>query len=166
MAKLAASAWTVLPGSKKDIERLRADCRRLVRRRAAIAAGLGAVPIPGVDVLSDVSLFALMVEDINQAFGLTPGQIDRLHPRYRTLAYEAAAGIGGMMVGKLVTREMVLALLRRTGMAGLGRYAGKFVPLAGQVAAAAIGFAVFRKMGYQHVDACAAVAQDVLDKTT
>jgi hypothetical protein len=37
----------------------------------------------------------------------------------------------------------------------------KFVPLAGQVASAAIGFALFSKMGYQHVEACAKVAQEM-----
>jgi hypothetical protein len=35
------------------------------------------------------------------------------------------------------------------------------VPLAGQVAAAAIGFALFRQMGYQHVEACVKVVEEV-----
>jgi len=35
------------------------------------------------------------------------------------------------------------------------------VPLAGQVASAVIGFALFRQMGYQHIDACTRVAREV-----
>ena len=45
--------WTLIPGNEQQIEETRERCRRLVRRRAAISAGVSAVPIPGVDVVSD-----------------------------------------------------------------------------------------------------------------
>jgi hypothetical protein len=113
-------------------------------------------------VVSDLRLFALLVEDVNQEFGLSAGQIARLQPQWRLLAYEAAMGAGGMLVGKIVTRDLVTALLRRSGGKLLARQAGKLVPIAGQLASAAIGFAVFRQLGYQHVEACAEVAQQLL----
>ncbi|MBC7685270.1 MAG: hypothetical protein H7176_08575, partial [Bdellovibrionales bacterium] len=93
--------WTLIPGSPKQIEDTRERCRRLVRRRAAISAGVSAVPIPGVDVLSDLSLFKKLVDDVNHAFGLTPEQIDRLDPKHKLMAYKVAVGVGGVMVGKL-----------------------------------------------------------------
>jgi uncharacterized protein (DUF697 family) len=154
--------WALIPGNQKDIEQVRQECRRMVRRRAAISAGVSAVPIPGVDVVTDLSLFAGLVEEVNQAFGLTPEQIARLKPKYRLIAYEAAVGVGGMMVGKLVTRELLLRLFQRTGMKMLAKSAARLVPLAGQLASAAIGFMVFRQLGYQHVDACAAVATQLM----
>ena len=49
-------------------------------------------------------------------------------------------------------------MLRRTGMKLAARQAGKMVPLAGQLAAAGIGFFAFRQIGYQHVEACVKVA--------
>ncbi len=64
--------WNLIPDSPKHIEDTRERCRRLVRRRAAISAGVSAVPIPGVDVLSDITLFKKLVDDVNNAFGLTP----------------------------------------------------------------------------------------------
>ena len=36
--------------------------------------------------------------------------------------------------------------------------AAKLVPIAGSLVSAAIGFAMFRQLGYQHVEACAKVA--------
>ena len=63
------------------------------------------------------------------------------------------------MVGKLVTKELLFQLLKRSGMKVLAKSAGKFVPVAGQLASAAIGFAMFRKLGYEHVEACAKVAR-------
>lgn len=155
--------WTLMPGSAGDIAQVRERCRRLVRRRAVMSAGLAAVPIPGLDVVSDLRLFTLLIEDINQAFGLSAAQVARLQPQLRLIAYEAAVGVGGMLVGKVVTRELLTLLLRRSGVKLLARQAGKLVPIAGQLASAAIGFAVFRQIGYQHVDACAAVAQELVD---
>jgi uncharacterized protein (DUF697 family) len=152
---------TVLPMTDTDLERVRERCRALVRKRAAISAGVSAIPLPGVDIVSDLSSFALMVEEINSAFGLSPEQIERLQPRMRIAAYQAVAALGGTLVGKLVTKELVLKLLQKSGAKLAAKSAAKIVPLAGQVASAAIGFALFRQMGYQHVEACTRVAQEV-----
>lgn len=150
--------WTLVPGTARDIDAVRERCRKLVRRRAMVSAGVAAVPIPGLDVVSDLRLFALLIDDINHEFGLSEEQIERLQPKFKLIAYEAAIGVGGMLVGKVVTREVVTQLLRRTGMKLAARQAGKMVPLAGQLAAAGIGFFAFRQIGYQHVEACAKVA--------
>ena len=162
MFKTNSQDWTLVPATAGDIAQLRARCRALVRRRAMLSAGVSALPIPGLDVLSDLQLFAMLIDDVNREFGLTAEQVERLHPRFRLLVYEAAAGVGGMLVGKLVTRDLVLRLIRRSGVKALARQSAKLVPLAGQLASAAIGFAVFRQIGYQHVEACAAVAAELL----
>ncbi len=156
------TAWTLIPSSVQDIAQVRERCRRLVRRRAMISAGVSVVPIPGVDVMSDLGLFAMMIDDINKEFGLTPNQIDQMQPKFKLVAYEAAVGIGGMMVGKFVTRELVMQLFKRSGMKTMAKQAAKLVPLAGPIVSAAIGFTVFRQIGYQHVDACAVVVHELL----
>ena len=46
---------------------------------------MAAVPIPGLDMVSDLRLFVELIEDINREFGLTEEQIERLHPRLRIL---------------------------------------------------------------------------------
>jgi uncharacterized protein (DUF697 family) len=156
------SGWELLPSSSRDIAEVRERCRRLVRRRAAVAAGVSAVPVPGIDIVSDVKLFTQLIEEVNTAFGLTPEQIERLQPEYRMIAYEAAVTVGGMLVGKLITRDLVFKLLAKSGKKLVAKQASKVVPLAGQVASAAIGFFAFRQIGYQHVEACAKVAEELL----
>lgn len=160
----SGEAVALLPLSGDDIGRVRERCRALVRKRAAISAGISAVPIPGVDMVADLTSFASMVEDINKDFGLTPQQIEALQPHMRIAAYQAMAALGGTLVGKIVTRELVLKLLQKSGAKLAAKSATKIVPLAGQIASAAIGFALFRQMGYQHVEACARVAQEVAGK--
>jgi uncharacterized protein (DUF697 family) len=156
-----AEVQVMLPVSSEDLERVRDRCRALVRKRAAISAGVSVIPLPGVDVVADLSSFAVMVEEINKAFGLSPDQIDRLQPRMRVAAYQAVAALGGTLVGKIVTKELVLKLLQKSGARLAAKSAAKIVPLAGQIASAAIGFALFRQMGYQHIDACTRVAREV-----
>jgi len=50
---------------------------------------------------------------------------------------------------------------KRAGVKIAAKTVTKVVPIAGQVASAAIGFALFRKMGNQHVEACAKVAAEL-----
>ena len=152
----------LVPFNDAELERVREQCRKLVRNKALRSAGMSALPIPGVDLVSDLTMFANVVEEVNLAFGLTPAQIERLQPRLKIIAYQAIGSIGGMLVGKLVTREVVMQLLRRTGFKAVARQASKLVPLAGQLASAGIGFVAFRQIGYQHVDACAKVAQELI----
>jgi uncharacterized protein (DUF697 family) len=159
--KTQEGAVTLLPLTDGDIGHVRERCRTLVRKRAAISAGISAIPIPGVDMVADLASFASMVEDINKDFGLTPAQIEAMQPHMRVVTYQAMAALGSTLVGKLVTKELVLKLLQKSGAKLAAKSATKIVPLAGQIAAAAIGFALFRQMGYQHVEACARVAQEV-----
>jgi hypothetical protein len=156
------SEWTVLPATAKDIDDTRERCLRLVRRRAAISAGVSAVPIPGVDVVSDLTLFKKLVDDVNAAFGLTEQQIDQLQPSHKLIAYKVAVAVGGVMVGRLVTRELLLMVFKRMGVKIMAKSAARFVPIAGQIASAAIGFTMFRKLGYEHVEACAKVAGELM----
>jgi uncharacterized protein (DUF697 family) len=162
--KTQDSVVTVLPMSDKDIGSVRERCRALVRKKAAISAGISAIPIPGVDMVADLTSFASMVEAINKDFGLTPAQIEALQPHMKVATYQAMAALGSTLVGKLVTKELVLKLLQKSGAKLAAKSATKIVPLAGQIASAAIGFALFRQMGYQHVEACARVAQEVAGK--
>ena len=156
------TGWELLPTSPADIGEVRERCRRLVRRRAALSAGMAAVPIPGIDIVSDIKLLADLIDEINTAFGLTPEQIERMQPKFRLIAYEAAVSVGGMLVGKFITRDLMFKLLAKSGRKLVARQASKIVPLAGQVASAAIGFFAFRQIGYQHVEACARVAAELL----
>ena len=154
--------WTVIPATEADIDAVRERCRRLVRRRAAVSAGVAAVPIPGVDLVTDLGLFTQLIDEVNREFGLTPAQIDRLQPKLKLIAYEAVVSVGGMLVGKVVTRELVATVLKRSAGKLAAKQAGKLVPIAGQIASATIGFFAFRQIGYQHVEACAKVVRQVV----
>ena len=66
------------------------------------------------------------------------------------------------MVGKLITRELLMQIFKRVGLKYMAKSASRYVPIAGQIASAAIGFTMFRKLGYEHVEACAQVANELI----
>jgi hypothetical protein len=99
MEHMPTTDWTLIPAKQADIDKVRERCRRLVRKRAAMAAGFSAVPLPGLDVVSDLSLFARLVDEVNKSFGLSAEQVERLQPKFRLIAYEAAVGMGACWSG-------------------------------------------------------------------
>ncbi len=111
-----AADWTVVPSTPEEIEAAARHCRKLVTQRALLAAGVAVVPIPGLDWVTDVGVLVKVIPRINQAFGLTPEQIERLAPDRRIVVYKAITAAGGLLIGRLITREIVLQVLRVVGV--------------------------------------------------
>ena len=155
-------AWSVVPGTPKEIDSVVRDCRRLVNKRALVAAGVAVVPLPGIDWITDVATLMKLIPEINEAFGLTPAQVERLAPDRRVVVYKAISAGGGMLVGKLVTKELVIKMLRLVGVRLTTQQAAKYVPLAGQAISAALTYSSLRYVCEQHIQQCAAVSRQLL----
>jgi len=154
--------WIVVPGTEVEIDAVVRHCRRMVSRRAVVAAGVAVVPIPGIDWITDVAVLMKLIPDINHAFGLTPEQVERLSPDRRVVVYKAISAGGGMLVGKLVTREVVTQALRFVGVRLTTQKAAKFVPIAGQAVSAALTYSALRYVCEQHIRQCVAVSKQLL----
>lgn len=158
----ASGPWVLVPGSERDIEAVAQHCRRLVTRRALVAAGVAVLPVPGLDWLTDVGTLVKLIPEINEAFGLTPAQIERLAPERRLAVYKAVSAGGSMLVGKLVSRELVMRLLKLVGVRLTTQQAAKFVPVAGQAISAALTFSALKLVADQHIRQCIAVSRQLL----
>ena len=104
-----------------------------------------------------------MIEQINQRFGLTPEQIEQLAPHRRLFAYKAVMAVGSALVGRIVTREVVIKVLKTVGVRLSAKQAAKYVPFAGQAVAASLSFTALKALGDRHVDDCVRVAETLLD---
>ncbi len=148
------------PSPPREDVALAADrARRLLHRRALIGAAASSLPIPGLDWLVDAALLARLLPRINKEFGLTPQQLDALEPGKREQVQKAVAMVGSVLIGKLITRDMVVRLARAAGMRMTATQAAKYVPLAGQAAAAALGYATLRYLGERHIQDCIRVVE-------
>jgi uncharacterized protein (DUF697 family) len=160
-AATPAASWEVLPADGQDLQAVAQQCRQMVRKRALVAAGVAMVPLPGLDWLTDVGLLVELLPRINAAFGLSPAQIERLAPDRRVVVYKAISAGGGMLIGKIVTRDLVITLLKLVGVRLTTQQAAKFVPLAGQAVSAALTYGALKYVCEQHIQQCLAVSRQL-----
>ena len=133
--------------------------RKLLNRRALAAAAAGAIPIPGLDWAVDAALLTRLVPAINAEFGLTPAQLDRLTPNQREKVQKAVALVGSVLIGKFISRDLVIKATKTIGLRLTTAQAAKFVPLAGQAISAMVGYATLRYLGEAHIKDCVRVVQ-------
>ena len=133
--------------------------RKLLHRRALTAAAASVVPVPGLDWAVDAALLSRLIPQINAEFGLSAAQIDQLDPSKREQVQKAIGLVGSVLIGKLITRELVMRASQTVGLRLTTRQAAKYVPLAGQAVAATIGYATLRYLGEQHLRDCVRVVQ-------
>ena len=161
MSTAVAVEWEVVPGVGEDFQGIARNCRKRVARQALVAAGVAMVPVPGLDWLTDVGLLVKLLPEISSAFGLSPAQIERLAPDRRIVVYKAVSAGGGLLVGKVITKEIVLRTLQLVGVRLSTQQAAKFVPIAGQVVSAALTYSALRYVCEQHIRQCMAVAKQL-----
>jgi uncharacterized protein (DUF697 family) len=149
------------PPLPPELEATARQCRRLVSQRALMAAGVAVIPVPGLDWLTDIGVLMKLLPQINEAFGLSPAQIERLAPERRLVVYKVLSASGGLVVGKLITRDLVLRLLKIVGVRLTTQQAAKYVPLAGQAVSAALTYSALRYVCEQHIRQCAEVARQL-----
>jgi hypothetical protein len=133
--------------------------RKVLNRRALVGAVAGTIPVPGLDWAVDAALLSRLVPAINAEFGLTPQQLDALPAHKRDQVEKALAMVGSLLVGKFVTRDLILRLAQKAGMRLTTRQAAKYVPIAGQAMSAVMGYTAIRYLGEEHIKDCVRVAQ-------
>lgn len=154
--------WAVVPATTREIDAVVLHCRRLVSRRALVAAGVAVVPLPGIDWVTDVAVLLRLIPDINHAFGLTLAQIERLAPDRQVVVYKAISAGGGLLIGKLVTRDLVMRALRLVGVRLTTQQAAKYVPIAGQAVSAVLTYSSLRYVCEQHIQQCVAISRQLM----
>lgn len=133
------------------------ECRKLLHRRSLVSAAASTVPFPGLDWAVDAAMLSRMIPQINARFGLTPDQMRLLGPRKREHLQKAINGVGSLLIGKTITRELVLRAAKTVGVRMTAKTAAKYVPLAGQAVAALVGYSAVRYLGEQHLKECVQV---------
>ena len=133
--------------------------RKLLNRRALAGAAASAVPVPGIDWLVDAALISKLIPAISAEFGLTIEQIERLPRRKREQVEKAVTVVGSLVIGKFITRDLVIKLAAAVGARLTFKQASKYVPLAGQALSALIGYSAIRYLGEEHIRDCVEVCK-------
>ncbi len=152
-----------LPHAPPDaVAQVALRCRKRVTQRALLAAGVAMVPLPGVDWVTDVGLLIQLLPEITSAFGLSPAQVERLAPERRVVVYKAISAGSSLVLGRLVTRELVMTVLKAVGLRLSTQQAAKYLPVAGQLASAALTYSALKYVCEMHIRQCEWVARQLL----
>jgi uncharacterized protein (DUF697 family) len=133
--------------------------RKMLHKRALLAGAVSAVPVPGLDWVVDAATLTKLIPEINKEFGLTPQQLASLSPKKREQVHNAVTLVGSVLIGKLISKELVVAAATKIGMRLTTKQLAKYVPFAGQIVAATVGYAAIRYLGEEHMKDCIRVAQ-------
>lgn len=150
--------------NKKDLDRVRQKCRRMVTKRSLASAAAAAVPLPGVDLAADLGLMMELIPTINRRFGLSPEQIDELDAQTKSKLAVIITSVGSDLVGTYVTKEVVIQLLKRAGISLGTASAAKYVPLVGTAVASSLSFGVMKWLGNSHIDDCYDIVERLISK--
>ena len=146
-----------------DLDRIRDECRSLVTNRALMSAGAAVVPIPGVDLVADVGLLTTVLPKISERFELDHDHIQKMDPHLAQQVFVLATSMGNTFIGRMVTKRLVAAVLRRIGTRLAVGSVAKFVPFAGSVVAASISFGAMKLVGNAHIEDCYKTAKALID---
>ncbi|MEC0109789.1 hypothetical protein P4H27_22730 [Paenibacillus taichungensis] len=154
----------MIPATLEQLEQVRKECRTMVKKRATASAGTTLVPLPGTDVLADVGMLMQLLPAINNKFGLSQKQLDGMDPETKSMIYGFVMSIGSKVIGRMVTKELVVQVLKRVGVRVATKSVAKFVPFAGQGLAAALSFTAMRYVGNKHVEDCYEVVKRMIEQ--
>ncbi|HQV80648.1 MAG TPA: hypothetical protein PLW69_06735 [Agitococcus sp.] len=142
-----------------EFDIIKEQCRALARKRALVSAGIAVVPVPFLDVVVDASILTVLIPEISQRFGLAPEQIEAFDPETKKVVWSEVAKRGSQFIGLVVTRTVVRQSVQSMATKVISKQVAKFIPFGGQMVAAGLGYFVLRRIVYQHIDDCYAVAK-------
>ncbi|RCW72658.1 hypothetical protein [Pseudorhodoferax soli] len=154
-----ATALELAQGDERLVAAVRRG-RRMLHGKAMVAAAASAMPVPGLDWAVDAAVLSRLIPAVSAEFGLTAEQIGRLEPQQRDQVQKAVNMVGSVLIGKFITRDLVLKAAAAVGMRLTTKQAAKYVPFAGQAISALVGYSAIRFLGEEHLKDCVRVARE------
>ena len=155
---------TMRTNTLKQLKQTRRDCLAMVTRRAGLTAVVAVTPLPGAELGVDLAVMLEMIPEINRRFGLAPEQLARLKPEQKTRILLLILKSGSTLIGKTITRRMLLTLLRKCGIKIGTKTIAKYVPIAGTLASAIMNFSMMKLIGEQHICDCYRVKRQAMSE--
>lgn len=150
--------------SLEELEAIKQSCRSMVTKSSSLSVGTAVIPIPGLDIGSDVAILMRLIPKINEKFGLSPEQIDGMDTQSKLFVMTAISNTGSKLAGKYITKKLIVMLLRNMGVKVASKGVAKFVPFVGSAVAGGISFTAMKYMGNSHVEDCYQIALAALEK--
>lgn len=149
--------------TREELKQVRSHCRKLVTKRAMTAGAASAVPYAVTGIAADIGLLIELLPKINKAFGLDPEQIDALDEQAKQQILVLAGSVGSQIIGRAVTKEIVMAALKAVGVRTTIKAAASWVPFIGSAVGGVLGFGMMKHVGNQHVEECYVLVSKIIE---
>lgn len=145
--------------AKLDLDKVKQECQELVKSRAKVSAGVAVVPVPFLDVAVDAGLLSKILPQITQKFQLIDdvNQLDESEDQLFKNLKDRALSFAGLVA----TRGMAKKTIQGFGGRIAAKQITKFVPLGGQLVSAGLGYMIFKKIAFDHIDECYRLAKHI-----
>ena len=147
-----------------ELDHVRDEARSMVTKRALTSAGAAVVPIPGLDLVADVGILTSLLPAISERFGLSEEQVGKMEPGRAQQVLVLASSLGNNFIGRIVTKRLVVAVLRRMGVRVAAKSVARYVPLIGSAVAATVSFGAMKLAGNAHIEDCYRTAKALLEE--
>lgn len=136
-----------------NLEHIRLECQNLAKSRAKISAGVAVIPLPFLDVAIDVAMLSKLLPEITTRFGLT--DVEHAQAQSQQNLKEKIIAVGGLVAARGVVNKTVQGF----GGKFVGKQVSKYVPFGGQIVAATLGYMIFKKIAFDHIEECYKIAK-------
>lgn len=147
--------------TKKVAEKIKIECKKLSTKRAFVSALGGAVPLPGVDIAADITILLNILPKISKKFGLSTEQIDEMDDQARLLVFNAIKAVGAELIGRAITKDVLIAILKRMGIKIATRQVAKYIPVIGTLISAGISYGSMKIVTNMHINQCYRVVAEL-----
>jgi len=152
----------MIPQTIEELEIVTRDCKKLVNKAALVSAGGGSLPVPVLDVAVDISILLRVLPEINQRFGLSNDQVSQYDDQFKILVYNFIKTAGAKLAGKVISKELIITLLKKAGIRIASKQVIKYIPIAGTLISAGISFAAMKIICNYHIKECRDVVKMIL----
>jgi len=153
----------MLSGTIEELEKIKKECRRMSNKRSLLSSAASAVPVPLADIATDVVLLKQIIPAVSEKFGLSKQQIDDYNPQIAIFIYDIAKRLGTNLIGRYITKELIMQVLKKAGVRLTARQAARYVPVVGQAVSAGISYTAMRMIINAHIGQCYKIAKVIIE---
>lgn len=137
------------PFTDEKLKEREEEARELVDKKAFYSSVAAAVPIPLLDIGTDMKLMNDLTDDIEEIFELDHKQVIQMTDEAKNRFAVMATSMGS----EFVSRQTTKILMKRIAKNSSKKIFGIF-PVIGQGAGAFISYKMMKKLGYDHIEKC------------
>lgn len=144
-----------------DLDKVKRECQALVKKRAKISAGVAVVPVPFFDMTVDAAMLTTLLPEISEKFGLINEQQAALDLKSKDVRWGVVRERAIEFAGLMATRGIVKKTIQGFGGRIMAKQVTKFVPMGGQIVSATMGYMIFKKIAFDHINECYRIAKQI-----